>query len=78
MAISALAINAIKDTLDTDLPDSKYRFLVGALELAAKEEIRCCDHEMWEHEFVDESYDSLIFGKCEVEDCECEGYSEPL
>jgi hypothetical protein len=31
---------------------------------------------MWEHEFIDESYDNLIFGACEVENCSCERYEE--
>ena len=26
----------------------------------------------WDHEFIDENWDSLIFGKCEIENCDCE------
>ena len=37
----------------------------------------CCPHDMWDHEFIDESYDSLFFGGCEMEGCECERYEEP-
>ena len=33
-----------------------------------------CSHSMWEHEFIDEFMDSLIFGKCEIEGCLCNKY----
>lgn len=30
-----------------------------------------CGHDKWDH-FQDESYDSVIFGYCNVEGCDCE------
>lgn len=31
-----------------------------------------CGHDVWDHELVDESYDSLIFGRCKCDGCLCE------
>ena len=31
-----------------------------------------CQHDMWDHEFIDENYDGdMIFGKCEIKNCDC-------
>ena len=35
-----------------------------------------CGHDMWDHELIDESYDSLCFGKCEEKNCDCEGFED--
>lgn len=35
-----------------------------------------CDHDMWDHELIDEDDDNLYFGKCEVKDCKCEQYRQ--
>ncbi len=39
------------------------------------EELLCkqCEHEQWDH-FLDDNYDGVIPGSCNVEGCGCEGF----
>ena len=37
-----------------------------------------CDHDMWDHEFIDQHFNGdMVFGACEIEGCDCDRYDDP-